>query len=322
MKQLNDGHSSVYYVPTAADVGIYVTYKDDGFYVNTDQGAMKLTQFAGKTMDELYETYLETASYENEYYAKQNFCEQLASTVYLNLWGINTDGGQLLIDYEGAEDSDAQILPWKPSDDGYGLFYYEIDKENKTGILTINECIVNEDYLNTLEDFFAEVKKHEIKNIAVDLRNNHGGNSAVFDEFARYLNIDEWESFGTDIRYGPYIHTFKDNMIKNNRHSQFIYGGNIYVLTSNRTFSSAMMFSVLTQDNGLGKIIGEPSGNMPSSYGDIIQFRLPNSQLQMITTYKRFHRPDETKDAETAQVPDYPVPADKAVEKFYELVKN
>lgn len=320
MKQLNDGHSAVYYIPQGADaIGVYMTAKGDDFYVHTSDGEKKVLRLANTPIRDIYEKYLEMSSYENEYYAKQQFCERVASISYLEMWGIDVEGS-VPVDLEGVDLRDEfSFYPWKPSDDGYGLFYYNIDKEKSTGVLTINECIVNEDYLNTLEDFFAEVQKHGIRNIAVDLRNNGGGNSAVFNEFARYLNIDEWENFAIEARYGPHIVKPKSTMVKNERHDNFIYGGNVYVLTSNRTFSSAMMFSVYTQDNGIGKIIGEPSGNMPSSYGDIIEFRLPNTQLKMITTYKQFHRPDETKDAETAQVPDYPVPADEALEKFYEL---
>lgn len=322
MKTLGDAHSAVYYVPGMnVGTGLSVSCEGSDFYALTSDGKKKLRGINGVSIEDLYEKFLETASYENEYYAKYSFCAALEAPHYLELCGIDTSKG-LNIELDGIAPGESVIFyPWEPNtDDGYGLFYYKIDKENKVGILTINECIVNDDYLKTLEDFFAEVQKHEIKNIAVDLRNNQGGNSMVFNEFARYLNIDEWNGFGADVRYGPYLHSIKDNVFKNKRHDRFIFGGNVYVLTSNKTFSSAMMFSVYTQDNGIGKIIGEPSGNMPSSYGDIIVFRLPNSQLKMVTTYKHFHRPDRTKDAEIAQVPDYPVPADKAVEKFYEIV--
>jgi C-terminal processing protease CtpA/Prc len=101
----------------------------------------------------------------------------------------------------------------------------------------------------------------------------------------------------------------------------YAYDDNVYVLTSPKTFSSATMFSVYLQDNDLGKVIGEPSGNRPSAYGDVLSFQLPNSKLIFNTTYKYFIRPDATKDGEDAQKPDYLVPAEDALNQLRNLIK-
>ena len=49
-------------------------------------------------------------------------------------------------------------------------------------------------------------------------------------------------------------------------------------------------------DNGIGKVVGEASGNMPNSYGQITRFVLPNSGLIMQVSTKDWHRIDETKE--------------------------
>lgn len=78
------------------------------------------------------------------------------------------------------------------------------------------------------------------------------------------------------------------------------------------------MFSVLLKDNKLAKIIGEPNSNVPSAYGDVIEFKLPNSKLILRTTFKKFIRPN--KDDKNDIITDYIVSADNALKTFYNLI--
>ena len=93
------------------------------------------------------------------------------------------------------------------------------------------------------------------------------------------------------------------------------------MLTSQYTFSSAMDFATVIQDNGIGKVIGEIPGNMPTAYGDKLSFQLPASKLVLSVSYKKFYRVDITKSIEPL-IPDYTVDADKAEEKLVEYIKK
>ena len=73
-----------------------------------------------------------------------------------------------------------------------------------------------------------------------------------------------------------------------------LFDGDVYVLTSTNSFSSAMDFAMLISDNKIGKIIGEPSGNKPRSYGDVAVFKLKNSGLRMQVSTKKWYRVDES----------------------------
>ncbi|KUP24309.1 S41 family peptidase [Paenibacillus sp. DMB5] len=75
-------------------------------------------------------------------------------------------------------------------------------------------------------------------------------------------------------------------LIENDMKTDFPYKGKPYLLTSPQTFSSANMFAVIVQDNGLGQIIGEATGNQPSSYGDILTFQLPASGIHFQVSFK------------------------------------
>lgn len=93
------------------------------------------------------------------------------------------------------------------------------------------------------------------------------------------------------------------------------------MLTDTWTYSAAMDFAMLIQDNGLGTIVGSPSGNLPDSYGDCLFFQLPNSGMPLTVSYKRWYRIDKSKAGEPI-MPDIVVEPEKALEKVYELNRS
>jgi hypothetical protein len=71
----------------------------------------------------------------------------------------------------------------------------------------------------------------------------------------------------------------------------------------------------IAYDNGLGSIIGEPMGQKPTSYGDILYFSLPHSGIEGSVSHKVFKRPRRSRSREKTIIPDYPVKVD--YRKFY-----
>ena len=200
------------------------------------------------------------------------------------------------------------------------LCSYKIDKENSLGVFTLNRCEMSQEYTDMLSEFFSAVRDNNIGNIAVDLRSNGGGTTEVINEFLRYINISDYKLFGgTDIRIGGNLISYRDE-ITPNKHVENAFDGKVYVLTSQYTFSSAMDFATVIQDNGIGKVIGETPGNMPTAYGDKLGFQLPKSKLVLSVSYKKFYRVDINKSIEPL-IPDYTVEADKALEKLVEYIK-
>jgi Peptidase family S41 len=52
-----------------------------------------------------------------------------------------------------------------------------------------------------------------------------------------------------------------------------------YVLIGRRTFSSAMMNALQLREQTNATLVGEPTGGTPNSYGEVLSFRLPFSNL-------------------------------------------
>jgi C-terminal processing protease CtpA/Prc len=80
--------------------------------------------------------------------------------------------------------------------------------------------------------------------------------------------------------------------------------GGIYVLTGSFTYSGAMMFASAIKDFSIGKVIGEETGNLATSYSDPISFTLPNSKINVCCSCKYFVRPSG-KDTCAGVIPDY-----------------
>lgn len=252
------------------------------------------------------------------FYADYMFGVVLEYGSWLTLLGADVSDGIDVVIGENTKHFDMTDEP--PERKQLELCSYKIDKENSLGIFTLNRCEMSAEYTDRLSEFFSAVRDNNIGNIAVDLRSNGGGTTEVINEFLRYINISDYKLFGgTDIRIGGNLISYRDE-ITPNKHVDNAFDGRVYVLTSQYTFSSAMDFATVIQDNGIGKVIGETPGNMPTAYGDKLGFQLPESKLLLGVSYKKFYRVDIDK-SEEPLIPDCTVNADEALEKLVEYIK-
>jgi C-terminal processing protease CtpA/Prc len=86
-----------------------------------------------------------------------------------------------------------------------------------------------------------------------------------------------------------------------------VFNGDLYLLVGPNTFSSANMFAAVIQDNRIGAIIGEPTGNQPTCYGEPLSFTMPVTGIRFRISHKQFFRPDVRRDDEDCIYPDFEV---------------
>ncbi len=309
-----------------------------------------LLELGGYSPTELLDELTKVIPAENEGWVKVQGVDMLTGQAFLERLNllvenkvhlkVDRNGAEIEVDVPMSRQPRALGVGNTPYEVGGRLFNYVIDEKLSLGLLRIHTCEVNSEYLETLANFFGEVRQKGIRHVAVDLRNNFGGDSAVLDAFLRYVDVDSYRGYGSLIRFSPQAmekYGFDQDKGIQHHNSQIEsvspkknpFTGDLYVLTSPLTFSSGNWFAVILKDNGLATIIGEPTGNQPSSYGDILSFTLPRSRLPLSVSYKQFTRPDQRLTDATSLEPDIFVPTtrqdiidgrDAQMEKLKEIV--
>ena len=207
------------------------------------------------------------------------------------------------------------------------LYGYKFVDDAKTGVFWLDTCDYTDDYLNTVDEFFKAVKEKGAQKVVVDIRENTGGSSMVVWPFLKYLGVTKTKDYDASIRYSGTIikrrHiTMMNRFLRTLRkitslgnlylakapYPENIFNGDLFVLVSGKTFSSGNYFAVMLSDNNLAKTVGTKTGNEPSAYGDPMVFTCKNSHLRFYISYKRFIRPDKSKDPAITLTPDVKIP--------------
>lgn len=193
-------------------------------------------------------------------------------------------------------------------------------------------------------DMMAEMKAKGIKTLVVDLQYNSGGNSQLGDVLLSWLYPhQDTKRYGVDVRVSELLCTFYPNYrqytvdgnpleigclydylsfdhskdYKTNysapqdpaRHifnydREQIFGGNVVFIQSKDSFSSATLLLTLARDNGVGIIVGMPSGGKPCHYGDVLYAQLPNTNTIATVSHKYFRRPNMALEDMESIIPD------------------
>jgi C-terminal processing protease CtpA/Prc len=124
------------------------------------------------------------------------------------------------------------------------------------------------------------------------------------------------------------IHTVRPKPIKPTV-NPLRFNGNLYVLIDGNTGSTAVDFAGIVKYYKLGILVGQETGDTMASYGDILSFKLPNSQLAGMIACKYYEIPGTTNDNAAQGVqPDHYIAnsfedswnkIDRAVEFVHEL---
>jgi C-terminal processing protease CtpA/Prc len=167
-------------------------------------------------------------------------------------------------------------------------------------------------FTDQLPDFFrssfSTIQEKNYRHVIIDLQHNGGGNSAFADTLMSYLTDKPYRFFGgAHIKISRFVLSqspaFGSNEIGTvvefpgstptrppGRHTRF--AGNIYCLISNRTFSTASGFAAVLKDFGIGTLVGEETGGLPTTYGDVASATLPHSSFGVGASMKFFIRPN------------------------------
>lgn len=205
--------------------------------------------------------------------------------------------------YFASVDDDVEAEPYS----------YITDKSRNMAILNFRACQNPTRMEQFADSMFRDLREHHIGNLIIDVRENGGGNSQVGDVLLRYICPQPFTQMDKVVmRITPLTGRLVNarnatpgfNLYEISEadyqqpHSlaDGLYDGNVYLLTSNKTFSAGASFAWVFAQCKLGPVIGEETGGMNVCYGDKVWYTMPISGLECGISFKRFwqFRADES----------------------------
>ncbi len=191
---------------------------------------------------------------------------------------------------------------WSPYSEGPSI---SCEMRNGYYYIDFNKCEVNEELENVAASLSKAIDAGTTK-VIIDVRGNGGGNSEACERIVNAMKMAT-PNYGMLMRYSPLAseqHGYEksEGYVENAPNLSYAVTNDkidLVVLTDECTYSSATMLAVWVKDGKLGTIIGRPSWNAPSSYGDILNYSLPSTGIKVTISYKQYLRPDSNADPNT-----------------------
>ena len=258
----------------------------------------RVLKIGGKTPEEILAALTPYVAHENDIWVRESSTQLLRARAMLDHLGVTDSEGRVVFTLEKPGDEPFTLtvptgdprLTIGTTDEVLHLptplfrthprsFYWHQYLDD-SGTLFIQYNVCANDPKSPFADFaravLADADSKSVKRVVIDLRWNGGGDSRVI----RPLKS------GLAGRLGKL--------------------GSIYVLIGARTFSSGADNAMELRDALHAKLVGEPTGAKPSSYGEVKYVTLPNSKLKVQFTSKWFG--SESKSEPQTLVPDVPAP--------------
>ncbi len=325
-----DGHTRLRWTEEEY-VDVRSTYHDGKTYVVKDGeiADVYIKSFGGVEVETIYEAIDKMFPAENEMAQAINRYNYVDGKNFLTFVGADINDNMISVAF--SDGTEGVFGFYNPSEVGS-----ETQEEEYTGnswymdgdifVVDFNTCSDDEELRGIALQLSKKVKEGCTK-VIIDVRENGGGNSNACERLLEAMGM-EAPQYDMVVRYSEDAKEqrgyFRSNgMYRWNAKSDGKPNEDIelVVLCDRYTFSSATMMCVFVHDGGLGTIIGEPSSNMPSSYGDILYFVLPNSHLYGTVSHKQFIRPDETNN-ERMLVPEIQTTSEGAYDVAVEYLKG
>ena len=199
---------------------------------------------------------------------------------------------------------------------------YEIYGEASVAVFRLDACVNDAEFYAVLNEFWFVVETEGMDTVVLDLQRNRGGDFTVGPAFFRFLQdaptpialfsaqqrqSDELceqlpamcapfflnllsTQLGVDTS-GDWIdmpsavisNLFPIVLSQIPPPAQQLFAGELFVLTSDRTFGAAHLIAGVAKANGLGTVVGMPTGNALGGVGSTgIHFDVPHTDLTLV----------------------------------------
>ncbi|MCF8262649.1 MAG: hypothetical protein K9J12_17865 [Melioribacteraceae bacterium] len=252
---------------------------------------------------------------------RESFKEQLVSYNFHSFfWALFKSSGTFLIKYISAYDNEqysAVVTGLNQfefefskrnslKETAVNLFGLEIFPEYNSALLKIGMFSYNNFFEAFVDSSMNEINKNNCEYLILDIRQNRGGNSNLGDKLITYFYDQPFSQFEKiEIKLSDTVKSmnwFDNNLISGKPEAKRLvfelpdikfekpdnfFEGEVFLLTSPFTFSSANAFASAFKCYEMGTIIGEETGGLTVSYSDLLTFKLPKTKLTAGVSHKR-----------------------------------
>jgi len=218
-------------------------------------------------------------------------------------------------------------------------FSFKMDAENAIAIIHFNRFFDLDKFSLFLDSTFTLIQENNISDLIIDLRSNLGGMSILGDALFQYISNVPFKQFGkaivrTSNRQKQFhleyfgveqneevgYKTFDDGTLNELDENPLRFKGNVYLLTSHSTYSSAASFAWTFKYFEMGTVIGEETGGQAVCFGDMIIQKLPNTDLMMGISHKKYYDYGATDKNTHGTIPHYRISASEAMDYAVDLI--
>lgn len=218
-----------------------------------------------------------------------------------------------------------------------------------TGIIDFRSFEDKPSFQRFADSTFSLLKEQKVDKLIIDLRSNLGGDSEIGDEFLQYFVKSDLNQYSkvvtkysrlqkeryqnnanTDRNSSAYevmmnkkngsIEVEKYALIKRKNLSNR-FDGQLFVLTSPFTFSSAADFTQAIHHYKLGKVVGQETGGLIVSFGDIITTHLPATNMELTISHNLYYNMGAMETDFRGVIPDHQVEYRDALNFALNLMK-
>ncbi|MEO1261315.1 MAG: S41 family peptidase [Bacteroidota bacterium] len=241
--------------------------------------------FLGKTVDRINGNLIATVSdslktliaYENESWLKYQIVNYYRVPQILKYFGFSNTDNEVIFNLSSGEEFTLTTVS-NPTVSLYDnlspplylsntedFYWSEYLSDKKIYYIQYNKASAMPDY--SFQTFNNDIKEelsnnNEIEKIVIDLRLNTGGNSAIAQPLIQQMT----------------------NLVNTNQFDK----SKIFVIIGRRTFSSGFLNAWDLKEAIDPVFVGEPTGGKPNHFGEVGDFRLPNSFLRVFYSKKYF----------------------------------
>ncbi len=224
-----------------------------------------------------------------------------------------------------------------------------IIEQDKTAIIAFKNFDWN-GYTAFADSAFTVISHKGIQHLIINLIDNAGGDSDVGDDLFQYLLDQPFRQYEKVVVKNS---RFLKQRLKAHREGKTLdssdiallakpdgtvdtvvyadiplkpnplrFDGSVYLLVNLQTYSSAADFAQCFKHYKRGTIIGEETGGLIKSYGDIVPARLPHTQLDMTISSALYYDIGAGESDWRGVVPDKTVPAEMALKEAMKLIRH